>query len=211
MQTQQRSPILTLLLTVLIACGPAQTGDQKASTSIADSAQLSSDTAPPAAVVARARSAADGLGKDLQSRLFAALDSAGPAYAMTYCADSAQALSARHASEGVYIRRVSLRVRNTANRPDSAEASQLRRLDSLKEAGALPVEVVRMVRLATGEPVVEYLRPIVAQERCLACHGSRNQLAPAVRTLLDTRYPDDQATGYQAGDLRGMISVRVRP
>jgi hypothetical protein len=120
-------------------------------------------------------------------------------------------VSARHASEGVYIRRVSLRVRNTANRPDGAEDRELRRLDSLKEAGALPGEVVRMGRLATGEHVVEYMRPIVVQERCLACHGSRDQLAPAVRTLLDTRYPADQATGYQAGDLRGMISVRLRP
>jgi len=151
------------------------------------------------------------LGKELQSKLFAALDSGGPAHAITYCADSAQALSERHASEGVYIRRVSLRVRNPVNRPDSAEERELRRLDSLKQAGALPGEVVRMGRLATGESVVEYIRPIVAQERCLACHGSRDQLAPAVRTLIQTRYPDDQATGYQAGDLRGMISVRVRP
>lgn len=211
MQAQQRSPIPTLLITVLIACGCGRTPDQKASTSLADSPRISAGTVPPAAAVARAREAADGLGKDLQTQLFAALDSAGPAYAITYCADSAQALSARHATEGVYIRRVSLRVRNTANRPDSIEERQLRRLDSLKKAGTLPGEVVRMGRLATGEPVVEYIRPIIAQERCLACHGSRDQLAPAVRTLLDTRYPDDQATGYQAGDLRGMLSVRVRP
>lgn len=189
----------------LVACGTAETRNGDTTPAV------SADTLPPAAAVARARSAADGLGKELQSKLFAALDSGGPAHAITYCADSAQALSERHASEGVYIRRVSLRVRNPVNRPDSAEARELRRLDSLKQAGALPGEVVRMGRLATGESVVEYIRPIVAQERCLACHGSRDQLAPAVRTLIQTRYPDDQATGYQAGDLRGMISVRVRP
>lgn len=209
MQTHHRSPLLTLVVIVTAAaCGPGQTGDRQDSTG---SAAVAGDSSPPAEAVARARTAADGLGKDLQTRLFAALDSGGPAQAIAYCADSAQALSARHASEGVYIRRVSLRVRNTANRPDGAEDRELRRLDSLKEAGALPGEVVRMGRLATGEHVVEYMRPIVVQERCLACHGSRDQLAPAVRTLLAARYPADQATGYQAGDLRGMISVRLQP
>lgn len=205
MQTPRCSLILPLSL--FLACSPGQTADRPTG----DTSAMSANVTPSTEAVARARGVADGLGKDLQARLFAALDSGGPAHAITFCADSAQALSARHAAEGVYIRRVSLRVRNPANRPDSVEERELHRLDSLKAAGALPGEVVRMGRLSTGEPVVEYLRPIIAQERCLACHGARDQLAPDVRKLIADRYPDDQATGYQAGDLRGMISVRVHP
>jgi hypothetical protein len=36
-------------------------------------------------------------------------------------------------------------------------------------------------------------------------------MAPDVRSLLAERYPEDRATGYAAGDFRGMVSVRVRP
>lgn len=167
------------------------------------------DSVPPAEAVGRARAVANGLGADLQKRLFAALDSGGPAHAVSFCADSAQALSDRHATEGVYLRRVSLRVRNAANRPDSLEAIQLRLLDSLHRAGALPGEVVRATRAPDGARVVEYVRPIMVQERCLACHGNPDSLARGVRELLAERYPDDAATGYRPGDLRGMISVRV--
>jgi hypothetical protein len=167
------------------------------------------DTLLSKEAVANARAAANALGKDLQTSLFAALDTGGPARAVAFCADSAQALTSRHAREGVYLRRVSLRVRNPANRPDAGEERLLRELDSLHRARALPGEVVRAGRAPDGARVVHYVRPILVQERCLACHGDPGRLAPGVREILTARYPSDQATGYRAGDLRGMISVRV--
>ena len=161
------------------------------------------------AAVERARAAANALGKDLQTKLFAALDSGGPAKAVGYCADSAQAWTARHAGEGVYVRRVSLRARNAANRPDAAEELQLKALDSLHRAKALPGEIVTSDGTA-GNRVVAYVRPIMGQERCLPCHGDPAKFPREVKKLLAERYPADQATGYTAGDLRGMLSVRVR-
>lgn len=168
------------------------------------------DTVPSPEAVARARTAADGLGRELMTKLFAALDSGGPSQAVSFCADSAQAWTARQAVEGVYIRRVSLRVRNPVNSPDSTERHYLERLDSLHRAGTLPGELVTTSVNDSGERVVAYMRPIVVQERCLACHGERDRLAQGVPELLAARYPADQATGYETGDLRGMISVRVR-
>ncbi len=49
---------------------------------------------------------------DLRTRVFAELQRAGPAAAMAVCADSAQALTDRHARAGVLVRRVSDRYRN---------------------------------------------------------------------------------------------------
>lgn len=202
-----RSGVITLAVLVgmaLVGCGErAAVGDTAAAAAPDDS------IAVPAEAADRARAVAAGMAGELQTRLFAALDSGGPPRAITVCADSAQAWTARHAREGVYVRRVSLRVRNPRNRPDSIETRELQRLDSLHRAGSLPGEVIRTARTATGERLVEYMRPIVVQERCLACHGERERLAPAVRSLLDERYPNDEATGYRAGDLRGMVSVRV--
>lgn len=189
-------------VSLVLACGRG--GD-----TVSDSAATTLDMPPPAEAAERARNAANALGRDLQTRLFAALDSGGPGRAIAFCSDSAQAWTARHAREGVYVRRVSLRVRNPLNAPDAAEERELLRLDSLQRAGALPAEVLRTARTAPGDSVVEYLRPIIVQERCLACHGERERIAPAVRSILDARYPTDQATGYRTGDLRGALSVRV--
>lgn len=193
-----------------MACAREAGHDDESAAARAESAAAAGDTVASPEAVARARAAAGALGQELMPKLFAALDSGGPTSAVAYCADSAQAWTARHAAEGVYLRRVSLRVRNPANRPDSLEERLLRHLDSLHRSGALPPEVVRSTRGPGGERTLEYARPILVQERCLACHGDRERLAPGVRAILDARYPSDQATGYSVGDLRGMISVRVR-
>lgn len=204
-----RRPTCALLVSGIIAlaaaCGEPGSNDARPLEAPERSA------VPDEQAVASARAAANGLGQELQAKLFAALDSAGPAQAVSYCADSAQTWTAQHAKEGVYVRRVSMRVRNPQNRPDATESVQLARLDSLHRAGALPGEVMESIVDPSGARVVAYLRPVIVQERCLACHGTRERISPEVRSLLAERYPEDRATGYAAGDFRGMVSVRVRP
>jgi len=48
-----------------------------------------------------------------------------------------------------------------------------------------------------------YVEPIMLQPLCLTCHGS--QLAPDVAKRIAELYPDDEATGFEAGDLRGVF------
>lgn len=163
---------------------------------------------PVAEALALARQVADTMTADLRARVFAELERAGPAAAMAVCADSAQAVTARHARAGVTVRRVSDRFRNPANRPDAFESGWLERLDSLRAAGTLPVEVIDTV-VEDGGRALRYLRPVLVAEPCLACHGDRAGMQPAVLGLLDARYPEDRATGYRAGELRGAVSVRV--
>jgi hypothetical protein len=50
-----------------------------------------------------------------------------------------------------------------------------------------------------------YVEPIVTQPQCLICHGS--ELAPPVAVALEAHYPEDQATGFAVGDLRGVFWV----
>jgi hypothetical protein len=156
----------------------------------------------------RARAAANVLGKDLQGMLFSQLEAGGPASAIAFCADSAQVRTARHASEGVYLRRVSLKVRNLANTPDAVERSALEALASSYAGGQLPAELVE-VRGSGSDRQLHYLRPILVQEKCLACHGDPAEIDPAVRQVVAVTFPADAAVGYRAGDLRGAISVRV--
>jgi hypothetical protein len=73
----------------------------------------------------------------------------------------------------------------------------------------MPAEIIEVMRAADGTYELQYVRPILMQARCLPCHGDPASLDPAVHALLARRYPEDRATGYRVGDLRGAVSVRV--
>ena len=156
-----------------------------------------------------ARAAADSLGDELMGLLAAALERGGPSLAIQYCADSAQVRTLRHWRNGIYIRRVSERVRNVDDTPDAMERRLLERLAELHRAGALPPELVQVVRAPDGTSQLQYVRPLIVQPRCLVCHGDPATFEPEVRAVLAKRYPEDRATGYRAGELRGAVSVRV--
>ncbi len=49
------------------------------------------------------------------------------------------------------------------------------------------------------------MKEIITQPLCLVCHGET--IAPAVREALVEHYPQDQAMGFKAGDLRDAFSV----
>lgn len=47
------------------------------------------------------------------------------------------------------------------------------------------------------------------QPFCVQCHGASDELAEGVADVLSEHYPEDEATGYSAGDFRGLIRVTV--
>ena len=54
-----------------------------------------------------------------------------------------------------------------------------------------------------------YMRAIrVGVDLCLTCHGLDDTLEPEVRHRLAELYPDDAATGFSRGDLRGAFVVQ---
>jgi integrase len=52
-----------------------------------------------------------------------------------------------------------------------------------------------------------YVEPLATAPMCLACHGE--SIEPAVAAKLAALYPDDRATGFRAGELRGLAWVEV--
>jgi hypothetical protein len=148
---------------------------------------------------------------ELQARLQAALADGGPVHAVTVCREEAPAIASRLANEsGWQLRRVGTRVRNPATGvPDTWEQAQLsefaRRMGAGEDAARLRVAVVAD---EPGGSVLRYMQPIVTAPACLACHGDRAAQSPALREALGRHYPQDQATGYAAGELRGAFSLR---
>ena len=51
------------------------------------------------------------------------------------------------------------------------------------------------------------MRAIPLSPSCLTCHGSENDIPPVVKDHIQKLYPEDRATGYALGDVRGAFSV----
>lgn len=140
------------------------------------------------------------LRKGLQQALTRAMVHGAPT-AVTACATEAPAIAAGLAQHGVVVGRATRRPRNPANLAAGWQADALVQFEADAAAGRR-LETQRFLRPLPGDRL-GYAEPLVIQPLCLACHGV--DVAPEVAAALAERYPDDRATGYQLGELRGVI------
>lgn len=159
--------------------------------------------------VAEARVAASELAAQLKGLLQEELARGGFDGAIAVCAEVAQQRTAEYRQTFKNdIRRVSLRRRNPANEPDEYERTVLQSFDRLPVEARPKAEHWEVVT-EDGKESLRYLKPLVTGALCLTCHGDRATMAPAVTQALDEHYLDDQATGFEVGDVRGAITIRV--
>lgn len=142
----------------------------------------------------------------LSGALAEAVADGGPAPALSVCSEKAPAIAKEVAAlHGVTLRRAALRARNPMNRADAEEKAVL---ESFAAAiGKKEAPQPRVVGHADGSR--SFYAPIVLQNAlCLQCHGApEREIAPATLEAIRKRYPDDEATGYALGDLRGLWKV----
>ncbi|MBW7930587.1 MAG: DUF3365 domain-containing protein [Gammaproteobacteria bacterium] len=157
---------------------------------------------------------ARGVAGSVPPRLLAVLQeemaAGGPEGAIGVCRDKAPQL-AQEASErsGWQVRRVSLGNRNPRAVPDAWERTVLEDFDRRVAAGESPAGMERGEVVAeAGVDYYRYMMALPVQPLCLACHGSEAGLGQAVRDRLATDYPDDRATGYELGQVRGAMTIR---
>ena len=158
----------------------------------------------------RSRALADQLMSELKAELGKAMQQGGPVAAVAVCKSRAPEIAARlSASSGADVGRTALRLRNPANAPDDLERAVMQGfaagLSSASPAATVPPEAIFESRSARG---IErrYLRAIVMEPVCLACHGAT--LAPEIAAAIAREYPQDTATGFETGQLRGAVTVR---
>jgi hypothetical protein len=53
--------------------------------------------------------------------------------------------------------------------------------------------------------------PIRVGEMCLQCHGERAEIGEKTLARIEELYPEDSATGFAAGDLRGWFWTEETP
>lgn len=146
----------------------------------------------------RALAARDAMAQALFARLDAEMRAAGPASAIAVCKEEAPRIAAQTAEKhGVRIGRTSDRLRNPANvAPDWATALLADRPDQPRFA-------------ASSNGALGALLPIRLAPNCLACHGGESDIAPSTKDALAAAFPDDHATGFAIGDVRGWFWVEA--
>jgi hypothetical protein len=133
----------------------------------------------------------------LKGRLTEVVGSDGPAAAISVCSKEAPQIAERVAREhGVKIGRTSFRLRNTDNAPPEW-AAQL-----VADRCAEPTYMTHEGRLVA-------LLPIRMLKPCLACHGPADTIQAPIKDALAEYYPNDRATGFREGDLRGWFCIEV--
>ncbi|HYN01041.1 MAG TPA: DUF3365 domain-containing protein [Vicinamibacteria bacterium] len=159
--------------------------------------------------LAEARVAAKELSEAIRGLLMRELERGGLEGAVAVCSTTAQARTAEYRRTfGNDVRRVSLRRRNPANEPDAYERRVLESFDRLPAEARLAAEHWEVVR-EDGREALRYLKPVLASAMCLTCHGEKAKIPPAVQAVVAREYPDDRATGFSLGDVRGAVSVRI--
>ncbi len=166
-------------------------------------------TMQSAAVDVSAESAAlaDRFQKELQGQLQAALKAGGPVGAIAVCQQAAPAIAAHLSAEsGALVRRIALKERN----PTAGVTGDMRaRLNALARAPLTDDGKPASVQWTSGTGAlarVHYLRAIPMQAQpCAACHGT--SIAPDVQAAIDALYPNDRATGFTPGELRGAVAI----
>ena len=192
-----------LILMFLIACGSPQADEPVAESR---SQQRIGQTEEPdfADFAELARASTNRLQMQLKQELSGAMSDDGLASALGVCSERATVLTGQVSSQSsLEVRRVSLRHRNPDNRASAGEASILALM-------AARPDLADTMIVRDGAPM--YMRAIrINMPLCLQCHGMQEDIAPDVLEELTRLYPDDTATGFSQGDLRGAFVVRPLP
>jgi len=160
-------------------------------------------------VVQIAEPVAAALLRTLVGRLTSAMETGDVVEAVDLCSNQAIPLTRMVEAEvggSFHLKRTSFRYRNPDNAPDEAERAALLYFErTIESDGQAPSSYVQRV----SDEEFRFYRPLFVGEMCLRCHGDPETMEPEVLRALEQRYPEDLATGYEAGAFRGLVRVSV--
>ncbi|MGB5466345.1 MAG: DUF3365 domain-containing protein [Sedimenticolaceae bacterium] len=152
--------------------------------------------------------------EELKGELGKGLKAGGPVAAIGICNTRAPALAMEHSQRsGWNVARTSLKLRNPDNAPDAWETKVLQQFEEQRARGEGPDALVYTEVVEEGDG--KYFRfmkgivmPPLEKMPCLMCHGE--EIDPSTAAAIDQLYPQDQARGYKAGQVRGAFTLKKK-
>ncbi len=167
-----------------------------------------------AAMVQSTRGIAGELLGQLGQKLKAAMSTEGPVAAVSVCKEAAPAIAHQLSNANdAKVTRVGTRVRNQKmGIPNAWQKEALTQFETRLSQGekATDIEYWQVADNGHGKNELRYAKAIAVQTQCLSCHGPAQDIAAPLAEKLRIEYPNDQATGYSVGQLRGAVVV-TRP
>lgn len=168
------------------------------------------EAAGDAAIAERGKKIAAAAFAKLSEELMKALAEGGTSHALPFCHANVPKLMAEVSEQQVAsIQRLTHKPRNPKNRVSEPEQKILDGFAAALKAGQSPKPVVQTD--ASGRKV--FYSPIyTAMATCLQCHGEPGRdISEADAKLIRSLFPEDLATGFKLGDLRGMWKITFLP
>lgn len=146
--------------------------------------------------------------KALMTKLINAINESGVDYAASFCSVHAISLTDSISEKfNCAIQRVAERNRNPANKLTTREDLTAFSIFS----DAVGQKQIPSATVFDSEKVAVYYKPILlAMPDCLKCHGKEGELDASALAIISKNYPDDKATGFSLGDLRGMWKITFK-
>lgn len=161
---------------------------------------------PDQAAEQRAAAAAKAFSVELRNTLMAAMSQGGPLAALEVChSEAARIAKTIGDAHGVRLGRVGVRSRQPANRLEGWQKDVLDTWLANAPANAPGQWAPSMARDSDG--TLRWAKAIETEGPCLICHGS--SIEASLQQATRERYPDDPATGFEPGSLRGLLWVEV--
>ena len=192
--TKRLLPTLSLMPFLFTACSPSSVAPPEPPPPLTPAQQ--------AAAIERGKFIVAETFSVLSSNLQSAMVSGGLSNALPFCALAASPLTASVATRhGVALRRITHKPRNPAARADVVETAILDGFRAALVSGtpAPPFATNLLAGQAT------FFAPIALNNGlCLKCHGEAGKdIAAESLAIVQRHYPQDEATGFKLGDLRG--------
>ena len=126
--------------------------------------------------------------------------------AVNFCHNNAQTLTdSIGKANNVSMRRASHKLRNSKNKPN---IDQLAVINNYLEQQETHKDLIPMV-MKDDKGFVHFYAPIKLKKKCLQCHGKPiEQINEKILKIIKTNYPDDKATGFREGELRGIWDIK---
>jgi hypothetical protein len=133
------------------------------------------------------------------------MKSGGVLEAVPFCNTMAQPLTEEIEKKyNATIKRTSLSIRNEKNIPSEGEIIILNQYKNSFGKS----ETIEPIVTLDNSGTTHFYAPIILQKKCLSCHGTvGKEVTKQTDSIIKSYYPNDKATGFKEGDLRGIWSV----
>lgn len=138
----------------------------------------------------------------LKQTLVSAIKAGGLEQGVVVCSTVAEDIAKQHSVDGWTVKRVSVKNRNMNNSPNLWQLEVLKNFET-QSAQGVDISKLAYADLVSHKDKFEFrfAKAIPTAKACLNCHGQH--IPSNAKEILNHKYPDDKAIGYEVGQLRG--------